>query len=741
MMIFLRNIYYSFPVQLFILHFKRYQALLIFWYILFSTITGHFMKIYGADALFLAPEYLGKVNAVSAAIVGMAAAIFIMSWNITTFILHSRRFRFLAAATKPFFKYCINNSIIPLLFLLLYSIEAFQYQTEKELIPAVTYLLTALGFAGGVIFLIAVSFAYFFTADRQIVRTYKGLPSEPEPSLPPSRDGKPAYITYDRQVGYYLSGRMRFKRARDVRHYGEEFLNMIFKRHHFAAIISIILAFVFMIFVGFFLDHKVLQFPAAASIIIFFALMIALVGALTYFLQNWSILFLIGVFIVLNVLYQYDIIDPRNKAYGVNYNNSESRPNYDAATLEALCSPSKLEADKKKMITILEAWKQKQSEAKPVMIFLNFSGGGVRSASFAMNVLQQLDSVTNGSLLRRTFLISGASGGMLSAAYFRELYREKIHGVPLNLNNPRYQNDISGDLLNPTFSSMIARDLLSPAQHFTFNNYRYVKDRGYAFEQKLNDNTEGVLDRPVGDYKNDEEKANIPLMIFNSVITRDGRKLMISTQPVSFLMKPGFVETDSSIAGTDAVDFGALFKQQDALNIRVLTALRMNATFPYVLPSVWLPSKPIIDAMDAGVRDNYGQETTLRFLNVFHEWINKNTSGVLIIQVRDRNRGGWEQPFESPDITGMLTKPATVIQNNWYKLQDYFQNDQISYAKYFLDSNFHRIAFMYIPETPDKGAPLNFHLTASEQKEVLLSLKRTNNLEAFAAVKKYFSIP
>ena len=52
--------------------------------------------------LFLSPEYLGDVSPISAAIVGMATGIFIMSWNITTFILFSRHFRFLATTTKPF---------------------------------------------------------------------------------------------------------------------------------------------------------------------------------------------------------------------------------------------------------------------------------------------------------------------------------------------------------------------------------------------------------------------------------------------------------------------------------------------------------------------------------------------------------------------------------------------------------------------------------------------------------------
>src|SRR3954470_1783930 len=82
-----RAIFYSFPVQLLLLHFKKFQVLLIFWLILFAAVGGGFMKAYGVDSLYLSPEYLGNVNAISAGIVGMSAGVFIMSWNITTFIL------------------------------------------------------------------------------------------------------------------------------------------------------------------------------------------------------------------------------------------------------------------------------------------------------------------------------------------------------------------------------------------------------------------------------------------------------------------------------------------------------------------------------------------------------------------------------------------------------------------------------------------------------------------------------
>ena len=606
-----------------------------------------------------------------------------------------------------------------------------------ELIPFVEFIGIATGFLSGFFLLISISFVYFFTADRRIVRTFKPdlTDFDKQKKFEKHED---AFVenNFGLPVGYYLTTRFRFNKARKVGHYSQEFLDIIFKRHHFSAMITLMLAFIFMIFIGFYLDNKIFQVPAAASILILFALLIAVIGALTYFLRSWSILFVILLFIVLNLLYIYDVIDPRNKAFGLDYTNP-SRPEYSLHGLETMNSPEKIETDKNNMLDILNRWKKKQGEDKPLMIVFNFSGGGVRSATFAMNIFTGTGQYKPWNNNEKTVLISGASGGMLAAAYFRELARLKAGGENINLQNKMYIKDISKDLLNPVFSSMIARDLLSPAQKFSVGPYRYVKDRGYAFEQKLNENTHGFLDKNIGFYKSEERDAHIPLMILNSVITRDLRKLMICTQPLSFMMQSAFTDSTSEMSGPDAVDFAAMFKDENPMNLRFLTALRMNATYPYLLPNVWLPSRPVIDVMDAGLRDNYGQETSLRFLHFFKDWIKKNTSGVLIIQVRSRQKGSWDNTYVNGDITGIITKPFTMLQNNWFMLQDYFQDDEITYAQNFLDSNFHRVAFMYIPEKEDRGATINFHLTASEKKEVISSLKRKNNVEAFEQVQRY----
>ncbi|MEK7199397.1 MAG: hypothetical protein AAB212_05705 [Bacteroidota bacterium] len=73
---YLVGFWYSLPVQLFLLHFRRYQVLLIFWYILFATVAGDFMYTFGANSLFLAPEYFGEVTPLSTVIVGFAFGVF-----------------------------------------------------------------------------------------------------------------------------------------------------------------------------------------------------------------------------------------------------------------------------------------------------------------------------------------------------------------------------------------------------------------------------------------------------------------------------------------------------------------------------------------------------------------------------------------------------------------------------------------------------------------------------------------
>lgn len=721
-----KNLFYSFPVQLFFLHFRKYQVLLLFWLLLFSTIQGGFLKSYGANSLFLAPEYLGSVNVISSAITGMSIGMFIMSWNITSFVLFSRYFRFLAATTNPLLKYCINNTLLPAIFLVFYAVYAARFGYERELLTIPELLLLGAGFLGGLLLFFSLSFLYLFGANKSIVRSILPLLNDPANYLEQSQQKESVSGRLRLTVLYYLDSFFSVKPVRSVQHYNRLFIDTVFKRYHVAAIIAVLLAFLALLIAGFLMDEPLFQLPAAASVTIFLAILIGVAGAITYFLQSWTIPVLVVVAWLLNLAYQWNWVDFRNKAYGLSYSLAH-RPQYSDSALQQLASKGNMQADRDSVTQILNRWKQKQAPGKPWLILLSTSGGGNRSAVFTCNMLHQLDSATNGAFLQQTALITGASGGMLGAAYFRQQWYERKISGKNQMTGAQLSEAVGGDLLNAIFSSFVSRDIFSPAQKFYTAGLDYRKDRAYAFEEAFNSNTKGLLNHPLGYYTYLEASAQMPMLLLHAVVTRDGRKLLIAPRPMRFMMRPAFSDSTLDVSTIDAVDYTSFFHAQEPLNTRMLTALRMNATFPIVLPNVWLPSSPVIDVMDAGMRDNYGLENIYRFVQHMDEWISVNCAGVAVVQIRDRAKGGWDAPYVSENLDDHATKPLFLLQNNWFKIMEYNQDNMLSYLAAKSSFPVKEFVFEYaVPEKQEKAA-MNFHLTKREQKLISSAVQDEHN--------------
>jgi hypothetical protein len=244
------------------------------------------------------------------------------------------------------------------------------------------------------------------------------------------------------------------------------------------------------------------------------------------------------------------------------------------------------------------------------------------------------------------------------------------------------------------------------------------------------------MNKSLADYRRAEDSATIPRLIVNAVITRDGRRLLMATRPSRFLMRPLGTSENENVEDVDAVDFASFFAKQDAENLRILTALRMNATFPYVLPNVWLPSNPVIDVMDAGFRDNTGVETGLKFLHFFQKWLKENCSQVVMIQISDKRQGGWDNPYESKNILDMITKPALLTQNNLFRFQEYSQLNLIDYFKDIYGDTFHRILFTYHPSSKEAAASLSFHLTQREKRDLKISINNPQNKNGFEIINR-----
>ena len=60
------------------------------------------------------------------------------------------------------------------------------------------------------------------------------------------------------------------------------------------------------------------------------------------------------ILLLFELLFRFDLIDPRNKAYGLDYSHVEKRPEYSRDNILALCTPERMRADSLNMIRILE---------------------------------------------------------------------------------------------------------------------------------------------------------------------------------------------------------------------------------------------------------------------------------------------------------------------------------------------------------------------------------------------------
>ncbi|MEY5042381.1 MAG: hypothetical protein RLZZ414_1945, partial [Bacteroidota bacterium] len=212
-------------------------------------------------------------------------------------------------------------------------------------------------------------------------------------------------------------------------------------------------------------------------------------------------------------------------------------------------------------------------------------------------------------------------------------------------------------------------------------------------------------------------------------IVNDGRRLLISPQPISYLtnLKPQSTLRNNYIH--ESVEFTRLFKEQEARNLRFSSALRMSSTFPYVMPIVHLPSEPEIQIMDAGIRDNFGMQTTLKFLYTYRKWLEMNTSGVVILQIRDLEKNKEIKAGEKNTILKALTAPVGNIYKNLFATQDYTHDQMVQYASEWFEGEID-IVDIVLEQTEDKNLSLSWHLTKKEIEMIHQSIKTKNNIEA-----------
>lgn len=482
-------------------------------------------------------------------------------------------------------------------------------------------------------------------------------------------------------------------------------------------------------------DIPFLQIPAGASVLLTFSVFLMFVGAFTFWFRKIGPLAFVIIILALVSLDRFGFFDGRHQALGMNYDKIEP---YTAETLNRHTSEHTLYSDYLNTVTILNKWKDSYQafhgvNKKPKAILVCVSGGGLRSSYFTFRSIQILDSMSHGAFFDHTRMISGASGGILGASYFRELYWLNKRGLTENIYEKSKSDPIVKDLLN-RIAFKIVSGIFLPHLSENIGSRSYASDRGYSLDDQVMANIPLLRNRRLGDYTQPESEALIPMLIMSPVIINDGRKLFISSTPVSYMTRT--VNPSEGVGlGVTGVEFRRFFKNQEPDSLLFVTAFRMNASFPGITPFVSLPSEPPLKLIDAGVADNFGITVAMRFLYVFREWFAANTEGVMILQIRDTERETVARNYHKKSLIGKMMDPLGAFYNAYTQSRDLANEDFLNFSGGLFKGKLQFTSIQYVPEdSAGTKASLSWHLTARERDYIEHSTRQPRNQEVFQYV-------
>jgi hypothetical protein len=705
-----------FPLRLLQAHLKFNFFGLIYWTILFLIISDSFGYAFGVPFLFFSPEYLGKVSYLSFLFLGFSIGGFTMAFNVYSYTKVGPRFPFLIVVSTPFFRFCINNSLIPILFIIFYIYKMAKFQATEELASSSQVLLYGISFIGGFLMFIALSILYFFPLRRNRDQSDDEEESSQNPVSSVTVKGAKWYNYFrseSKRPIYYIGRKFKIYKSRSIKHLDQELIEQIYGQNRINAFIFEAITLAAFLGMGFFRNYTFFEMPASVSIVTLLTIISMLFSTLMSWFHRWAYPLILGVIILMSYL---STVTPFFKytsyAFGLDYNQNK-RTEYTVENISKNGLDSNdLNNSKIEIYQMMENWKANQQVKKPKLIIVNTSGGGSRSALWTMVVLSNCDQALQNKLSDRLQLIAGASGGMVGAAYYRELVlREKINKIPTKFNE-EYKANISKDLLNKLSFSASTSDLLIRYKTIKYNNHNYTQERGAAFEAHLHKNLNGFLEHPLGYYQSYERMGQIPLMIFSPTIINDGRRLLISSQNLSYI-----VSKRNGNSAFENIDYQTFFKNNNPNLIRFSSVLRASATFPMVMPMITMPTKPEIQLMDAGIRDNYGGKVTVDYLFAMSDWIKRNTSGVIIIETRDTKRILNDESYNDISLMDKITLPFGNMITNFTRTQDFDQEQLMKLCSKSFDFPVDIVTFNLRERSKDRIS-LSWHLTKREKKKI-----------------------
>jgi hypothetical protein len=354
------------------------------------------------------------------------------------------------------------------------------------------------------------------------------------------------------------------------------------------------------------------------------------------------------------------------------------------------------------------------------------SGGGLHASAWTARVLGGL-YLELPKDLRKTFansirVISPVSGGSLGTIYFVNAYQLDGFGtgdfsaemMDTNVYQPSQASSLNRIAEKLVFED-VWRTLLPPIP--------LTADRGRAAEEAWvsaikDPNSQMRLRQPLKDWASfaTGSAKPTPAVLINATLSDTGERVVLGTSGFGPARRPG------------RRLFHDLYNRK--IDIPLVTAARLSATFPFVSPSAraegeWAKQERY-HFVDGGYYDNYGVSTLV-------EWLDDALTGapafqrVLMIQIRDSKVPVGDAPAKGE--SGFWAQTVSPL-NTLLRFRDAGQLGHGTLETELLGprSGVEPVMFAW----PDDNAPLSWHLTKQEQNRIAAAFDE----EGFKAAKR-----
>ncbi len=301
-------------------------------------------------------------------------------------------------------------------------------------------------------------------------------------------------------------------------------------------------------------------------------------------------------------------------------------------------------------------------------------GGGIRSAYWTGGGLAKLQE-THPELIKRTYAMSGVSGGSLGLATFNTYYRDRCLPGHQIINRDSINEIHSKDYLSPLLAGLLFPDMLQrflPWPMPILDRARRLENSwSFAYKKTTGENTP---DLSIYDLYTDENRYELPNLFFNTTRVETGNKAIISNLRLDTL---NFVE---------AIDVGAV--TQEAHLLKSVTFV--SARFPYVTPvaKIYSPQKKGDQItrkkwghlVDGGYFDNTGLHTALEILDMIEDKVDTmqlDSAKIIKPTILFFRNSQSDDDSQVQAMNGLYesTPPLITFYNSWLSRANYFTYD------------------------------------------------------------------